>query len=265
MSVTTLPDGAGWAVDGVTFVFDFGPSPSARQFSIRKPPDLFEMHVELGGRFAGGNIVELGIASGGGTALLALLARPRHLLACELDGEPVSALADLIEERHLGGSVHPTYGIDQSDRRAVAAVVDAVLGSEAIDLVIDDASHEYHATRASFEELFPRLRPGGLFVIEDWAADYAYAVRIETALRGSAEAAAEVKRKLDAANADPRRPARALPRLGVELLDVCGAAPEVVRGLSVNKHWVSVERGDADLTGFRLDDHIRDHWGWLRD
>ena len=32
----------------------------------------------------------------------------------------------------------------------------------------DDCSHEYQPTRASFNELFPRLRSGGAYVIEDW-------------------------------------------------------------------------------------------------
>ena len=37
-----------------------------------------------------------------------------------------------------------------------------------LDLVIDDASHELHATKASFETLFPLLRSGGWYIIEDW-------------------------------------------------------------------------------------------------
>ena len=42
------------------------------------------------------------------------------------------------------------------------------MDGEPLDLVIDDASHLYGPTMASFEVLFPRLRPGGLYVIEDW-------------------------------------------------------------------------------------------------
>jgi hypothetical protein len=38
-----------------------------------------------------------------------------------------------------------------------------------LDFVIDDASHTYEHTRRSFEILFPLLRPGGLYLIEDWA------------------------------------------------------------------------------------------------
>ena len=41
-------------------------------------------------------------------------------------------------------------------------------GDAPLDLVVDDCSHLYEPTRASFNELFPRLRPGGLYVIEDW-------------------------------------------------------------------------------------------------
>ncbi|MDQ1511710.1 MAG: hypothetical protein QOG50_3554, partial [Actinomycetota bacterium] len=36
-------------------------------------------------------------------------------------------------------------------------------------LVIDDASHLIDETRASFNALFPRVRPGGTYVIEDWS------------------------------------------------------------------------------------------------
>jgi len=38
-----------------------------------------------------------------------------------------------------------------------------------LDLVVDDASHTYEQTKASFEILFPLLRPGGIYVIEDWS------------------------------------------------------------------------------------------------
>jgi hypothetical protein len=36
-----------------------------------------------------------------------------------------------------------------------------------LDLVLDDCSHLYEPTRASFNEPFPRLRPRGAYVIED--------------------------------------------------------------------------------------------------
>jgi hypothetical protein len=35
--------------------------------------------------------------------------------------------------------------------------------------VLDDASHQYEPTKASFETLFPLLRPGGLYIIKDWS------------------------------------------------------------------------------------------------
>ena len=40
---------------------------------------------------------------------------------------------------------------------------------EGENFVIDDASHTYEETRASFEFLFPLLSPGGIYVIEDWS------------------------------------------------------------------------------------------------
>ena len=39
----------------------------------------------------------------------------------------------------------------------------------AVDFIVDDASHQYWATRATVEILLPFVRPGGAYVIEDWA------------------------------------------------------------------------------------------------
>jgi Methyltransferase domain len=36
------------------------------------------------------------------------------------------------------------------------------------DLIIDDASHNGHLTRATFALLWPMIAPGGFYVIEDW-------------------------------------------------------------------------------------------------
>lgn len=38
-----------------------------------------------------------------------------------------------------------------------------------LDLVVDDASHMLSETLSSFEQFFPLLRPGGLYIIEDWS------------------------------------------------------------------------------------------------
>jgi predicted methyltransferase len=41
-----------------------------------------------------------------------------------------------------------------------------LIDDQLLDLVVDDTSH-LGPTRASFNTLFPRLRPGGVYVIED--------------------------------------------------------------------------------------------------
>jgi predicted O-methyltransferase YrrM len=36
------------------------------------------------------------------------------------------------------------------------------------DLIVDDASHDGMLTRKTFEIMWPRVRPGGFYVVEDW-------------------------------------------------------------------------------------------------
>ena len=120
--------------------------------------------------------------------------------------------------------------------------------------------------RSSFELLYPLVRPGGLFIIEDWAADYAYAKRIAEVLsEPSSPAAEELQSKLAAAEAEHPGGPIPLPRIGVELMHIAGSSDTVVREVRINKHWIAVERGPAELdpATFRLADHYVDHWGWL--
>ena len=60
------------------------------------------------------------------------------------------------------------FGKSQCDSEMLKRIVQGELADE-LDLVVDDASHTYEETRASFELLFPLLSPGGIYVIEDWS------------------------------------------------------------------------------------------------
>ena len=82
-----------------------GGESTASRFCIRKPRRLVEATVELVRRFEAPRIFEIGIARGGSTALIALVARPRRLVAVELDADRVGALDELIAQRELGESV----------------------------------------------------------------------------------------------------------------------------------------------------------------
>jgi len=60
---------------------------------------------------------------------------------------------------------------DQTDRPRLEAIC-RLHAPEGFDLIIDDASHIGHAAAASYAALFPRLKSGGLYVIEDWGTGY---------------------------------------------------------------------------------------------
>ena len=135
---------------------------------LLKTRPMIEGYLPIVDEFRGGNVVELGIYRGGSTALFAQLLEPRRLVALELDPDRVAILDGFVADHDLDDVVRLHYGVDQADAQRVAATVDDELGGEPIDLVLDDASHLYCPTASSFEVLFPRLRPGGLYVIEDW-------------------------------------------------------------------------------------------------
>jgi Methyltransferase domain len=114
-------------------------------------------------------IFELGIWDGGSTAFWFEYFRPDKLIAIDyLDRVDDPAFQAYVEDQNLSTKLKTYWRTDQSDRERLRSIV-ADEFSTPLDLVIDDASHELHATRASFETLFPLLRPGGMYLVEDWA------------------------------------------------------------------------------------------------
>ena len=265
--IETLPGGDRWKIGQTVFEFTYANKSTVDRFDLRKPPQLVERYIELCRTFRGAAVVELGIAAGGSTALLALLAEPRKLVSLELDPEPVPALAELIDVSDLTGRVHPYYGVDQADRGRLREILDLEFGEEPIDLVIDDASHFYAETRASFEVLFPRLRPGGLFVIEDWTADH---VRYKWVIAAMADKgsprAAELEQRLGEVMKQREQGLGPFPlhRLAAELMQVC-MRDQIIDEVTVDSNWVTVRRGPAPLDpgDFRLRDHHDDDWQWI--
>lgn len=134
-------------------------------FTIVKNKFYLEPYARLAETIRPRTLLELGIFQGGGFAFLDQLFRPERMSALDLSPTPIDALSQYISKRE---GRNARYGVSQTDEAALNAIVDEDLGGM-LDMVVDDASHTYAHTKRSFELLFPRLSPGGVYIIEDWA------------------------------------------------------------------------------------------------
>jgi predicted O-methyltransferase YrrM len=239
------------------------------RLAVMKGRELVGRYIELCQTLQPRIIVELGIHRGGSTALLSELNHPDKLIALELRvGAP--ALEHYVTQQGLGDVVRTYYGVDQSDRARLSEILDEELGSDRIDLVIDDASHLHRETVSSFETLFPRLRPGGLFVIEDWNADHLVVETIAHALDNASDTErVEIEQQLRATREERLNDtgvAQPVPftKLAVELVLARASSGDAIREVSFNEHWIVVRRGAdvLDPRAFRLADLVHDHDGF---
>ncbi|MCC5954086.1 MAG: class I SAM-dependent methyltransferase [Acidimicrobiia bacterium] len=261
-------------IDGVTFTN--GParrsSPDGTSFHVAKPGDLLEAYMELAAEMADTNVVELGIYQGGSAALAMLAGKPRCMAVIDIC-EPVDALDEFVATRRLSDRLKPHYGVDQADRAELARIVHDDFAGEPLDLVIDDASHRLAPTRASFEALFPLLRPGGRYLIEDWRWDLRLMKGleqmaeddpdrlqegVETAMqrgpgpiassslaRAMGEAADGQLGEHPSGHASPTEESRLLVAIVSELAAAHAVSPEVVGPVEARNWWITVERGPA--------------------
>jgi SAM-dependent methyltransferase len=135
--------------------------------ALLKDRKFVELYRDLMNELQPQRILEIGYFQGGMPLFLADLLAPEKVVAIDYM-QPSEALKTMIADAGLQNSVKLHGGILQADTSTLRQLVDGEFADRQLDLIIDDASHEYENSRVCFQDLFGYLRPGGKYVIEDW-------------------------------------------------------------------------------------------------
>jgi predicted O-methyltransferase YrrM len=156
---------------GADFAYDewrSAPDDCFLMFKGRALLDRYDQFFSSRRDFRPRNIFEIGIWDGGSTAYWFEYFKPQKIVAIDrMDREDSEYFRTYVESHGLSDRVKTYWGVDQKDSVRLPEIVGDEF-DEPLDLVIDDGSHMLEETKSSFEMLYPLLRPGGLYVIEDW-------------------------------------------------------------------------------------------------
>lgn len=184
------------------------------------------------------HILELGIWDGGSLALWFELFRPQKIVGIDLKKSSDSEyFQSYVESNQLENQLRTYWGVNQKDSPKLEKIIAEEFGNK-LDLVIDNASHLYRPTKKSFETIFPFLKRGGIYIIEDWAWEFwpEFQKRDhQWIMRGTPE------------------------KLVSELVQVVGSYDHVIQNISIFPGFVVVEKGKTSLPSsqkFKLDQHI---------
>ena len=213
---------------------------SGDSFVLPKTFEMVSYYYRIGQTTRIKNIVDLGIFKGGSAALFHLLYRPERLVALDISDKREQALDGYIEKHFAKDTLRPFYGYDQGDGTRLRELIRSEFRTAPLDLVVDDASHEYSLTRASFNSLFPCLRPGGIYIIEDWGWAH---------WDGWAHLPADYQQS---GGLFPDKPA--MTNLIFELIMAAATSPGVVARVGVTFNMAVIEKGPeaVDPPGFDI-------------
>lgn len=206
-------------------------------FKIKKLVDQYERYFQQRRDFRPKRMVELGMFDGGSVAFWHELFRPQKHIGVDLmDRSDSSYFKSYVESRGLSERVKTFWKTNQADKPRLRDLVAKEFDGP-LDLVIDDASHFYGPTLASFEALFPLMAPGGLYIIEDWAwghwreftgMDHPWVKEVPPT------------------------------RLVVELIEATGTSTQLITSVTAYEGFIAVERGPLiiDDPAFSLKSNI---------
>lgn len=133
--------------------YDTDKSPQYLARYEREFGHLFDQPIKL---------LELGVQRGGSLYMWRDLLPNATIVGLDLNEIPIE---------DGSGRVHFYRGYQQDPK--VLDRIAAEVAPEGFDIILDDASHIGRYTAESFWHLFPRhLKPGGIYVLDDWACGY---------------------------------------------------------------------------------------------
>jgi SAM-dependent methyltransferase len=135
--------------------------------ALLKDRSFVEIYRDLMRELRPQRIFEIGFFQGGMPLFLADMLAPEKVVGIDYL-QPSDALKTMIAGASLQDTVKLYGGVLQDDTPTLRKIVEGEFVNGPLDLIIDDASHEYESSKGCFQELFGYLRPGGKYVIEDW-------------------------------------------------------------------------------------------------
>lgn len=199
---------------------------SAERMLLGKTRPMVERYLRATAGCSVRHVFELGIFKGGSAAFLHALFQPRKLVAIDFKRRRSPHLDAYIERQRCQDALVPYYGVDQSDRSRLSEILRREFPAGELDLVVDDASHWLEETTVSFDVLFPRLRAGGLYIIEDWSW---------------AHAAQDVWQMPSGLWSDKS----SLAHLVFEIVLACASTPGLVEQVVIDRDMAIVTRGEC--------------------
>lgn len=217
-------------LEGARFRLDVRPGhargkSTSSVFTLVKTQAFLEVYRELVPR-APKSILEIGMFEGGSIVFLDKLFGPERIMGVDIRAEPIGPLEDY---RRDHPHVRTLYATSQDDERLPEILGEAF--PDGLDMIVDDASHIYELSRATFHLTFPLLNPGGLYILEDWPWSHTHPHQ-------------------DEGHPWHKRPA--LTNLVLELVIALATASEIGR-ITVHPNLVVVEKRAERGTGLDLD------------
>lgn len=196
-----------------------------KEVALFKDPRFVQDYINQLDGFNVRNMIEVGVWHGGSAIFFWNLLKLEKLCCIDKGKDVMKMLQSYIDHQKLSDKISVHAGVDQADKDRLNAIANDDFGEQLVDVVIDDASHLYHPSRATFETLFPRLREGGLYFLEDWKVGFD-GTKIPNV-------------------AKPKPP---LLHLVHQLINLSVTAPGIVPTLRIFPNFVVIERGPEALT-----------------
>lgn len=161
-----------FVIGGVKFTYVYGgytKNTTADEIIVYKPLSYFRYYIETLEKRSvwPQTMVELGIAEGGSALAFALLLPSVKFVAIDIR-KPNPHVLQHIERLGLSDRLKLYYETSQDDEATINKIMAAEFSGK-VDVILDDASHDYGLSRRSFEILFPYVSDQRFYILEDWA------------------------------------------------------------------------------------------------